>query len=131
MNKNFKYLVRIYLSAKEIMQKDYVILDEIQSELFGNDYFLQGFLETLKGATTVSEGVWDTLEDYILEKTDNFMKKYVVVTDTYAFNHEEDINELIIAMDVIIDIQVDKLLEDYKTKMLATKRLMRQAVKGR
>lgn len=131
MNKNFKYSVRIYLSAKEIMQKDYVILDEIQSELFGNAYFLQGFLETLKEATAVSEGIWNTLEDYILEKTDNFMKKYVTITDDYAFNHEEDIDDLIIAMDMVIDIQVDKLLEDYKTKMMATKRLMHQAVKRR
>ena len=129
MNKNFKYAVRIYLSAKEIMQKDYVILDEIQSELFGNDYFLQGFLETLKEATAVSEGVWNTLEDYILEKTDKFTEKYVVVTDGYAFNHEEDIDDFI-AIDVIIDIQVDKLLKDYQTKMMATKRLMYQAVRG-
>ena len=131
MNKNFKYTVRIYLSAKEIMQKDYVILEEIKTELFGDGTFTpQGFWETLKGATAVSEGVWNTLEDYILEKTDNFMKKYVIVTDTYAFNHEEDIDDFI-AMDVVVDVQVDKLLEDYKTKMMATKRLMYKAVRGR
>jgi hypothetical protein len=111
MIKDFDYGVRVYLTEKQIINKDYDLVDEAKSEVENDGLTWQGVTETIVEMAEVPENKVFSLNQFII--TSDFANKYVSVkTDTAHFNHEEHMDNMI-AMDMVVTINMVQLMQDF------------------